>query len=149
MPAKTAGAKSTAAEKIVATKVSAVSKAPAKTTTKDIREWAIGEGREVSPRGRISAEIEQAFHDAQATKAQAKAVPVKQAAAKTAAKTAAKKAAGEEGREEVSGEDGWGEVDGRGEGCREGDSGEGSGGGHGSGGEDGQGDSRVGDRGEP
>jgi hypothetical protein len=70
------------AKKIVATKVPAVSKASAATTTKDIREWAIGEGREVSPRGRISAEIEQAFHDAQATKAQAKAAPAKKAAAK-------------------------------------------------------------------
>ncbi|WP_052033516.1 Lsr2 family DNA-binding protein [Rhodococcus wratislaviensis] len=55
-------------------------KAPAKTTTKDIREWAIGEDREVSPRGRISAEIEQAFHDAQATKAQAKTLPAKKTA---------------------------------------------------------------------
>jgi hypothetical protein len=71
-------------EKIVATKVPAVSKSPAKTTTKEIREWAIGEGREVSPRGRISAEIEQAFHDAQATKAQAKAAPVKKTAMKKA-----------------------------------------------------------------
>ncbi|WP_037195683.1 MULTISPECIES: histone-like nucleoid-structuring protein Lsr2 [unclassified Rhodococcus (in: high G+C Gram-positive bacteria)] len=60
-----------------------MSKSPA-TTTKDIREWAIGEGREVSPRGRISAEIEQAFHDAQATKAQAKAAPVKKTAMKKA-----------------------------------------------------------------
>ena len=48
-----------------------ISEGSAKGTTKEIREWAIGEGREVSPRGRISAEIEQAFRDAQATKAQA------------------------------------------------------------------------------
>ena len=53
-------------------------------TTKEIREWAIGEGREVSPRGRISAEIVQAFHDAQATKAQAKVVPAKKTATKEA-----------------------------------------------------------------
>ncbi|MFE7423166.1 histone-like nucleoid-structuring protein Lsr2 [Rhodococcus sp. NPDC057529] len=52
-----------------------ISEGSAKATTKEIREWAIGEGREVSPRGRISAEIVQAFHDAQATKAQAKAAP--------------------------------------------------------------------------
>ncbi|WP_455566854.1 Lsr2 family DNA-binding protein [Rhodococcus oxybenzonivorans] len=39
--------------------------APAKNMIKEIREWAIGEGRNVSSRGRISAEIKQAFHDAQ------------------------------------------------------------------------------------
>nr|WP_016884978.1 histone-like nucleoid-structuring protein Lsr2 [Rhodococcus sp. DK17] len=67
-----------------------MSQAPAKTTTKDIREWAIGEGREVSPRGRISAEIEQAFHEAQATKAQAKAASAKKTVTKEApAKTTA------------------------------------------------------------
>ncbi|MGV9870014.1 Lsr2 family DNA-binding protein, partial [Rhodococcus koreensis] len=82
LPATTAGAESTAAEKIVAAKVPVVSKAPAKVATKEIREWAIGEGREVSPRGRISAEIVQAFHDAQVMKAQANAVPAKKAAAK-------------------------------------------------------------------
>lgn len=42
------------------------SEGSARKTTREIREWAIGEGREVSPRGRISAEIEQAFRDAQA-----------------------------------------------------------------------------------
>ncbi|MBV6762760.1 Lsr2 family DNA-binding protein [Rhodococcus opacus] len=62
----------------------------AKKTTKEIREWAIGEGREVSLRGRISAEIEQAFYDAQPKKVQAKAAPVKKVAEKNAA---AKKAA--------------------------------------------------------
>ncbi|ELB87894.1 hypothetical protein Rwratislav_37612, partial [Rhodococcus wratislaviensis IFP 2016] len=40
--------------------------APAKATTKEIREWAIGEGRKVSFRGRISAAIVRAFHDAAA-----------------------------------------------------------------------------------
>ncbi|MFD6057519.1 Lsr2 family DNA-binding protein, partial [Rhodococcus wratislaviensis] len=37
-----------------------------KKTTKAIREWAIREGREVSSRGRIPAEIEHAFDEAQA-----------------------------------------------------------------------------------
>ncbi|PQP17279.1 Lsr2 family DNA-binding protein [Rhodococcus opacus] len=60
----------------------------AKKTTKEIREWALGEGLEVSSRGRIPVEIEQAFHDAQAKTAQAKPVPVKKTAAK---KPAAKK----------------------------------------------------------
>ncbi|MFW2243392.1 Lsr2 family DNA-binding protein [Rhodococcus opacus] len=40
--------------------------APAKAKTKEIREWAIGEGRKVSLRGRISAAIVRAFHDAAA-----------------------------------------------------------------------------------
>jgi len=44
----------------------------AKNTTKEIREWAIGEGLEVSLRGRVSAEIEQAFHAAHAKKTRAK-----------------------------------------------------------------------------
>ena len=44
----------------------AVGTAPAKATPKEIREWAIGEGREVSLRGRISAAIVRAFHDAAA-----------------------------------------------------------------------------------
>ncbi|RZL78218.1 MAG: histone H1, partial [Rhodococcus sp. (in: high G+C Gram-positive bacteria)] len=52
----------------------------AKNTTKQIREWAIGEGLEVSSRGRISAEIERAFHDAQAKKAQTETASVKKAA---------------------------------------------------------------------
>ena len=39
------------------------SEGSAKRTTKEIRQWAIGEGREVSPRGRISAAIVRAFHD--------------------------------------------------------------------------------------
>ena len=60
---------------------------PATTTNKEIRSWAIADGREVSSRGRIPAEIEQAFHDAQAKKAQVKPAPVKTTAAK---KTAAK-----------------------------------------------------------
>jgi hypothetical protein len=63
------------------------SKAPAKSTNKEIRAWAIADGREVSYRGRIPAEVEQAFHDAQAKKAQVKPAPVKKTAAK---KTAAK-----------------------------------------------------------
>ena len=71
------------------------SKGSAKVTTKEIRQWAIGEGREVSLRGRISAEVEQAFHDAQTKKVSTKTAPVKKTAAtKTAAtKTAAPKAA--------------------------------------------------------
>ncbi|TQC46524.1 histone H1 [Rhodococcus sp. WS4] len=75
------------------------SEGSAKTTTKEIREWAIGAGREVSLRGRISAEIEQAFHDAQAKKVQTKPAPVKKTATKktatsntAAAKAPAKKA---------------------------------------------------------
>ncbi|EKT78299.1 hypothetical protein WSS_A33470 [Rhodococcus opacus M213] len=43
-----------------------VSKAPAKKRSKEIREWSIGEGHEVSSRGRISVEIERAFHEAEA-----------------------------------------------------------------------------------
>jgi hypothetical protein len=76
-------------------KRTAVSKAPAKKSSREIREWAIGEGREVSSRGRIPAELEQAFHDAQAKKAQTTAAPIKKTAAtKTAGKkTAAKKTA--------------------------------------------------------
>ena len=58
------------------------SEGSAKKTSKEIREWAIGEGREVSSRGRIPAELEQAFHDAQAKKVQAKTAPVKKTAAK-------------------------------------------------------------------
>ncbi|MFC9362515.1 histone-like nucleoid-structuring protein Lsr2, partial [Rhodococcus sp. NPDC057014] len=34
--------------------------------SREIREWAIGAGHVVSSRGRIAAEIERAFHDAQA-----------------------------------------------------------------------------------
>ena len=52
----------------------------AKNTTKQIREWAVGEGLEVSSRGRISAEIEQAFHDAHAKKAQTETASVKKEA---------------------------------------------------------------------
>jgi hypothetical protein len=96
VPAKTAPAKKTAAKKIAAKKAAAaaapvkkvaasmnsaekkivaakapakrdwVSKAPAKKSSREIREWAIGAGHEVSSRGRISVEIERAFHDAQA-----------------------------------------------------------------------------------
>nr|WP_264297296.1 Lsr2 family protein [Rhodococcus opacus] len=73
------------------------SEGSAKTTTKEIREWAIGAGREVSLRGRISAEIEQAFHDAQAKKVQTKPAPVKKTAASNAAaaKAPAKKSSKE------------------------------------------------------
>src|SRR6476620_4945744 len=53
------------------------SEGSAKRTTKEIRQWAIGEGREVSPRGRIPAEIERAFHDAQAETAPARKVAAK------------------------------------------------------------------------
>ncbi|RYF55225.1 MAG: histone H1, partial [Comamonadaceae bacterium] len=42
------------------------SRAPIKTTNREIRAWAIADGREVSSRGRISVEIERAFLDAQA-----------------------------------------------------------------------------------
>ncbi|MFV9452449.1 Lsr2 dimerization domain-containing protein [Rhodococcus sp. NM-2] len=45
-----------------------VSKAPAKRTTREIREWALGAGHEVSSRGRIPAEIQRAFRDAQVEK---------------------------------------------------------------------------------
>ncbi|EKT77466.1 hypothetical protein WSS_A37517, partial [Rhodococcus opacus M213] len=48
----------------------------AKNTTKQIRKWAVGEGLEVSSRGRISAEIEQAFYAAHAKKAQAETASV-------------------------------------------------------------------------
>ncbi|MFC9839474.1 histone-like nucleoid-structuring protein Lsr2 [Rhodococcus sp. NPDC127530] len=57
----------------------------AKNTTKEIRQWAIGEGLGVSLRGRISAEIEQAFHAAHAKNAQAKPAPVKKTAVQKAA----------------------------------------------------------------
>lgn len=49
----------------VPVKRAAVRKAPAKKSPKEIREWAIGVGHEVSSRGRIPAELERAFHDAQ------------------------------------------------------------------------------------
>ncbi|WP_260851013.1 Lsr2 family protein [Rhodococcus sp. WB9] len=102
--ATTAAAEKTAVKKPVAAKVpvkrEVVSKAPAKKSSREIREWAIGAGREVSSRGRIPAELEQAFHDAQAKKVQAKAVPAKKAVVKKivakiapARKTAVKKAA--------------------------------------------------------
>ncbi|MDV7356103.1 histone-like nucleoid-structuring protein Lsr2, partial [Rhodococcus oxybenzonivorans] len=60
-PAKTTPTKMTVAKTTATGKA-----APAKNMIKEIREWAIGEGRNVSSRGRISAEIKQAFHDAQA-----------------------------------------------------------------------------------
>ncbi|MFC9839437.1 histone-like nucleoid-structuring protein Lsr2 [Rhodococcus sp. NPDC127530] len=47
-------------------KGAAAGTAPAEKTAKEIREWAIGESREVSFRGRISAAIVRAFHDAAA-----------------------------------------------------------------------------------
>ncbi|AWK75914.1 hypothetical protein CBI38_29080 [Rhodococcus oxybenzonivorans] len=92
-PAKTTAVKTTVA-KTTATKTAATEKvAPAKKMTKEIREWAIGEGLEVSSRGRISAEVERAFHDAAAKKVQVKAAPARKPAARkvpsrtTAAKT--------------------------------------------------------------
>ncbi|MGV9867043.1 Lsr2 family DNA-binding protein [Rhodococcus koreensis] len=62
-----------------------VSTAPAKKTTKEIREWAIGEGHVVSSRGRIPAELERAFHDAQAAKARTRTVPARKVSATKAA----------------------------------------------------------------
>ncbi|MDV7265394.1 histone-like nucleoid-structuring protein Lsr2 [Rhodococcus oxybenzonivorans] len=91
-PAK-APAKKTAA-KAAAAKTTATETTPAKKMTKEIREWAIGQGLDVSSRGRISAEIERAFHDAAAKKVQVKAARVNEAAAKKApAKTTAVKTA--------------------------------------------------------
>jgi hypothetical protein len=92
--AKKAIAETTAVKKKAAKKVPrekapakrAASKVPAKTTNREIREWAIGKGLEVSSRGRIPAEIEQAFDDAQTKKAQ---VVKKTAAKKAAAKETA------------------------------------------------------------
>ncbi|MDT2006793.1 hypothetical protein FXW78_23525 [Rhodococcus opacus] len=55
-----------------------------------MREWALGAGHEVSSQGRISAEIQRSFDDAQAKKVQEIAAPVKTTAAK---KTAARNAA--------------------------------------------------------
>ncbi|UNN04199.1 Lsr2 family DNA-binding protein [Rhodococcus opacus] len=93
---KTPPVKKTAVKKRVAPKApvtrTAVNKAPARKTSREIREWAIGAGREVSSRGRIPAELEQAFHDAQAKKVQTETPPVRKAAAK---KTVATKAAAE------------------------------------------------------
>ncbi|EHI45127.1 hypothetical protein OPAG_05161 [Rhodococcus opacus PD630] len=84
-----AAAEKTAVKQPVAAKVpvkrAVVSRAPAKKLSREIREWAIGVGHEVSSRGRISAEIEQAFHDAQAKKIQAKTAPVRKTAATKAA----------------------------------------------------------------
>ncbi|MEU2005746.1 histone-like nucleoid-structuring protein Lsr2 [Rhodococcus sp. NPDC019627] len=64
-PAETSVAKSAAVKKAPVTEAAAGT-APAKATTKEIREWAIGEGRKVSFRGRISALIVRAFQDAAA-----------------------------------------------------------------------------------
>jgi hypothetical protein len=91
--AKNAPAKKTTVKTPVAANVperAVVGNAPASKSSMEIREWAIGAGHEVSPRGRIPAEIQQAFHEAQANQVQAQAVPVKKTAAK---KTAGKKAA--------------------------------------------------------
>ncbi|WP_411755683.1 histone-like nucleoid-structuring protein Lsr2 [Rhodococcus sp. DK176] len=67
---KKAPAKKTPVEKVVEKEApvegAAAGTAPAKKTAKEIREWAIGEGREVSLRGRISAAIVRFFHDAAA-----------------------------------------------------------------------------------
>ncbi|WP_206032220.1 histone-like nucleoid-structuring protein Lsr2 [Rhodococcus sp. A14] len=98
---KTPPVKKTAVKKRVAPKApvtrTAVNKAPAKKSSREIREWAIGAGHEVSSRGRIPAELEQAFHDAQAKKVQTKSAPVKKTVAKktVAKKTVATKAAAE------------------------------------------------------
>ncbi|MDV6241933.1 Lsr2 family DNA-binding protein, partial [Rhodococcus opacus] len=93
---RTPPVKKTAVKKRVAPKApvtrTAVNKAPAKKSSREIREWAIGAGHEVSSRGRIPAELEQAFHDAQAKKVQTKSAPVKKTVAK---KTVATKAAAE------------------------------------------------------
>ncbi|MDF3309627.1 Lsr2 family protein [Rhodococcus sp. T2V] len=87
--AETTTAKKRVVKKVVGEKAStnraAASKAPTKKTTREIREWAIGEGHVVSSRGRISAEIEEAFYDAQATTVQANPKPVKKTAGKKAA----------------------------------------------------------------
>ncbi|WP_257890783.1 histone-like nucleoid-structuring protein Lsr2 [Rhodococcus sp. USK10] len=81
--------KKVAAEKSVATKAPAkrlaVRKAPAARTTKEIREWAIGAGHDVSSRGRISAEIVEAFEGAQAKKRQPKKGQATRGPAKKAA----------------------------------------------------------------
>ncbi|NHE67789.1 hypothetical protein G9U53_26135 [Rhodococcus sp. D-46] len=65
------------------------SSSSAKATAKEIREWAVDEGYEVSSRGRIPAGIEQSFYEAQMKKAAAKNAPAKKATAK---KATAKKA---------------------------------------------------------
>ncbi|MDF3305260.1 Lsr2 family protein, partial [Rhodococcus sp. T2V] len=101
--AKTVQAKNSATGKVAVTKAAskkvAAKKAPAARTTKEIREWAIGAGLDVSPRGRIPAEIVEAFEGAQAKKVQAKTAPAKKLAARKPAvkkvdteKPAAKKA---------------------------------------------------------
>ncbi|MFF2028635.1 histone-like nucleoid-structuring protein Lsr2, partial [Streptomyces sp. NPDC058171] len=53
----------------------------------EIREWAIGEGHAVASRGRIPAEIVQAFYGVQANEGQAKVrtTPAKKTAVKKAA----------------------------------------------------------------
>ncbi|KXX58962.1 Lsr2 family DNA-binding protein [Rhodococcus sp. LB1] len=71
---KTVAAKATSEKKAVKKAVAAkvlvkreeVREAPARKSSREIREWAIGAGHVVSSRGRISVEIERAFHDAQA-----------------------------------------------------------------------------------
>ncbi|MEU2001744.1 histone-like nucleoid-structuring protein Lsr2 [Rhodococcus sp. NPDC019616] len=94
-PAKTTVEKTTAAETKAAKSAIPEKVAPAKKMTKEIREWAIGQGLEVSSRGRISAEIERAFHDAAAKKVQVKAAPARKRAAKNApSRTAAAKTKG-------------------------------------------------------
>ncbi|AHK36026.1 hypothetical protein Pd630_LPD16067 (plasmid) [Rhodococcus opacus PD630] len=84
-----AAAEKAAAKKAVTAKVPAkravVSKAPTKQSSKEIREWAIGAGHEVSLRGRIPTEIQQAFDEAQTTKGQPTTAPVKKPANKNAA----------------------------------------------------------------
>jgi hypothetical protein len=91
--AKKAAVRKTAAEKTAVTRTPA-SEAAVRKTTAEIRAWAIGEGREVSSRGWVSAEVERAFYDARAQKVQAgtatankvttKKVTTKNAAAKSA-----------------------------------------------------------------
>ncbi|OUS97183.1 histone-like nucleoid-structuring protein Lsr2 [Rhodococcus sp. NCIMB 12038] len=94
VPAKKVAAEKPAVTKVVAEKPAAKN-APATKTTKEIREWAIGAGLDVSARGRISAEVERAFHDAQVKKVQAKKVQTKAVRAKkvAAGKPAVKKVA--------------------------------------------------------
>ena len=94
VPAKKVAAEKPAVTKVVAEKPAAKN-APATKTTKEIREWAIGAGLDVSARGRISAEVERAFHDARVKKVQAKKVQTKAVRAKkiAAGKPAVKKVA--------------------------------------------------------
>ena len=87
-PAEKKDAKKKAVE-TAPTKSAPVSTPSAK-TSREIRQWAIGKGHVVSSRGRIPAEIERAFHDAQAAKVRTKRAPArKPSATKAASKTSA------------------------------------------------------------